>query len=82
MVCTGGCWFTVALLVAHVSVSLFLLAKGDFRRVQGSGTNKFKQSYWLKALNWSQLDEGPKPKSGKLWLNLHGTCFEGKINLL
>jgi hypothetical protein len=24
------------------------------------------------------LDEGPKPKSGKLRLNLHGTCFGGK----
>jgi hypothetical protein len=29
--------------------------KGDFRqRVQGPGTNEFKQSYWSKALNWSQ----------------------------
>jgi hypothetical protein len=26
------------------------------------------------------LDEGPRPKSGKLKLNLHGTCFGGKIN--
>jgi len=25
------------------------------------------------------LDEGPRPKSGKLRLNLHGTCFGGKI---
>jgi hypothetical protein len=24
------------------------------------------------------LDEGPKPKSGKSWLNLHGTILEGK----
>ncbi len=24
------------------------------------------------------LDEGPRPKSGKSWLNLHGTIFEGK----
>jgi hypothetical protein len=24
------------------------------------------------------LDEGPRPKSGKLRLNLHGTCFGGK----
>jgi hypothetical protein len=24
------------------------------------------------------LDEGPTPKSGKLKLNLHGTCFEGR----
>jgi hypothetical protein len=37
-------------------------------RVQGSGTNEFKQSYWSKALNWSQgrpLDEGPRPKSDR-----------------
>jgi hypothetical protein len=36
----------------------------------------------LKALSWSQgfLDEYPRPKSGKLRLNLHGTCFEGKMN--
>jgi hypothetical protein len=26
------------------------------------------------------LDEGPRPKSDKLRLNLHGTCFGGKIN--
>jgi hypothetical protein len=26
------------------------------------------------------FDEGPRPKSGKLRLNLHGTCFEGKNN--
>jgi len=26
------------------------------------------------------LDEGAKPKSGKLRLNLHGTGFGGKIN--
>jgi hypothetical protein len=26
------------------------------------------------------LDEGSRPKSGKLGLNLHGTCFGGKIN--
>jgi hypothetical protein len=31
-------------------------------------------------LVWSPLDEGPRPKSGKLRLNLHGTCFGGKIN--
>jgi hypothetical protein len=28
------------------------------------------------------LDEGPRPKSGKLRLNLNGTCVGGKINLL
>jgi hypothetical protein len=26
------------------------------------------------------LDEGARPKSGNLRLNLHGTCFGGKIN--
>jgi len=26
----------------------------------------------------SPLDEGPRPKSDKLRLNLHGTCFGGK----
>jgi hypothetical protein len=26
------------------------------------------------------LDEGPRPKSGKLRLNLYGTYFGGKIN--
>jgi hypothetical protein len=26
------------------------------------------------------LEKGPRPKSGKLRLNLHGTCFGGKIN--
>jgi hypothetical protein len=51
-------------------------------RVQGPGTNEFKQSYWSKALNWSPrpLDKGPRPKSGKLRLNLHGTGSGGKIN--
>jgi len=28
------------------------------------------------------LDEGPRPKSGILSLNLHGSCFGGKINWL
>jgi len=49
--------------------------------VRGPATNGFKQSYWSKALNWSQgFDEGRKPKSGKLRLNLHGTCFGWKIS--
>ncbi len=43
------------------------------------GPNEFKQSDWLKALNWSSqgfLDEVPRPKSGKLRLNnLHGHLF-------
>jgi hypothetical protein len=25
------------------------------------------------------LDDGPRPKSGKLRLNLHGTCLDGKL---
>jgi hypothetical protein len=34
-------------------------------RVQGLGINEFKQSYWSKALNWSQspLDKGPRANS-------------------
>ncbi len=28
------------------------------------------------------LDEGPRPKSGKLRLNLHGTCFGGENQLV
>ncbi len=43
-------------------------------RFQGPGTNEFEQSYWSKALNWSQ-----EQNSGKLMLNLHGTTVvEGK----
>ncbi len=41
----------------HVSVKEILKLKGNFRL----RTHVFKQSYWLKALNWS-LDEGPKPR--------------------
>jgi len=26
------------------------------------------------------LDEGPRSKSGKIEINLHGTCFGGRIN--
>jgi hypothetical protein len=53
-------------------------------RVQGLGTNEFKQSYWLKAFKLvpRSSDEGPKPKSGKLTLNPHGTYVGGKINWL
>ncbi len=53
-------------------------------RVQGPGTNEFKQSYWSKAskLVPRPSDEGARPKSGKLRLNLHGTSFGGKINSL
>jgi hypothetical protein len=34
----------------------------------------------MRAINWDpwSLDEGPRPKSGKSRLNLHGTIFEGK----
>jgi hypothetical protein len=36
----------------------------------------------VKNFEWvpRHLDEGPRPKSGKLRLNLHGTCFGGKTN--
>jgi hypothetical protein len=42
------------------------------------------KSYWSKASNWSQglKDKDPRPKSGKLKVNLHGTYFRGKINWL
>jgi hypothetical protein len=62
--------------------------KGDFR--QGSkvwGTAEFKECYWSKASNWSQarpLDEDPRPKSGKLRLNLHGApgISDSRVELL
>jgi len=49
---------------------------------EGPGTNEFKQFYWLKAfkLGPRPFNEGPRPKSGKLRLNLNGTCSGGKIN--
>ncbi len=77
LVGAGSLW-PCSFTLAHVSCQpFFLLAKGDFRQVQGWGTNKFKQSHWSKALNWSPrpLDEGPKPKSGKLRLNLTWHLF-------
>jgi len=43
---------------------------------KGPGANEFKQSLLVPR----PLDEGPRPKSGKLRLNLHGTCLGGKIN--
>jgi hypothetical protein len=49
-------------------------------RVQGLGSNQIEQSYWLKnrKLDPRPLNEGPRPKSGKSRLNLHGTFWEGK----
>jgi hypothetical protein len=46
-------------------------------RVQGPGTNEFKQSYWFERFKLvpRPLDKGPRPKSGKLRLNLHATCW-------
>ncbi len=44
-------------------------------RVPGLGTNEFKQILLVKS-----FELVPKPKSRKLRLNLHGTCFGGKIN--
>jgi hypothetical protein len=51
-------------------------------KVQGPGTDEFKQSYWSKALNRSQglYMRVQDPKIGTLRLNLDGTCFGGKIN--
>jgi hypothetical protein len=53
-------------------------------RVQGLGFNEIEQSYSLRdiKLNCELFDEGPRPKSGKLRLNLHGTILEAKINQL
>jgi hypothetical protein len=31
----------------------------------------------MRTIDWS-LDEGPRPKTGKSRLNLHGTILEGK----
>jgi hypothetical protein len=52
-------------------------------RVQGPWTNGSSNLYWLKVLKLvpRPLDECPRPKKWqKLRLNLHGTCFGGKIN--
>ncbi len=52
-------------------------------RVQGPGTNEFKQSYWLKALNWSQrpLDRVQDQKVAKIEAKpTKWHCFGGKIN--
>jgi hypothetical protein len=42
---------------------------------------KIEQSYWTRAIkldpSWP-LDAGPRPKSGKSMLNLHGTISKGK----
>jgi hypothetical protein len=56
-------------------------------RVQGVWSNEIEQfailldeSHKLESIKldpWP-LDEGPRPKSGKLRLNLHGTILEGK----
>ncbi len=48
-------------------------------RGQGPGSNEIEQSYCQKAINWTHglyLDAGPRPKSGKLRLNLHGTWVQ------
>jgi hypothetical protein len=44
---------------------------------EGPRSDKIEQSYWMRTINWS-LDEGPRPKTGKSRLNLHGTILEGK----
>jgi hypothetical protein len=51
-------------------------------RVQGPSTNEFEQSYLVESFKLvpRPLDEGPRPKNGKLRLNLHDTSFGGKIN--
>jgi hypothetical protein len=51
--------------------------------VQGPGTNEFKQSYWLKALNWSPrpFDEESKSKKWPIESNM-APVLEGKIHWL
>ncbi len=44
---------------------------------EGPRSDKIEQSYWMRAIDWA-LDEGPRPKTGKSRLNLHGTILEGK----
>jgi hypothetical protein len=48
-------------------------------RVQGPGTNEFKQSYWSKALNWSQdqFRGGSKTKKWQIEANM-APVLEGK----
>jgi hypothetical protein len=51
-------------------------------RFQGRRTNYIQAILLVKSFKLvpRSLDEGPRPKSGKLRLNLQGTCFGGKIN--
>jgi hypothetical protein len=53
------------------------LDKGPMSRDQWIQTILLVKSFKLVP---RPVDEGPRPKSGKLRLNLHGTCFGGKIN--
>ncbi len=46
-------------------------------RVQCLGTNELVENFKLVP---RLVNEGPRPKSDKLRLNLHGTYFGGKIN--
>jgi len=50
-------------------------------RIQGSGSNEINQTYWMRAMNWTHglLDEGPRPKSQILSLNLDGIILERKL---
>jgi hypothetical protein len=52
--------------------------------LQGPGSNAIDQSYRMGVINWTHdfKDEGPRPKSGKLRLNIPQHHFEGKMNLV
>jgi hypothetical protein len=74
-----------AILIQHFALN-FSISYRDLGRlytwVQGPGTNEFKQILLVESLKLvpRPLDEGARPKSGKLRLDLHGTSFGGKIN--
>jgi hypothetical protein len=64
------------------SLKTLYWSKGDFRqgsKVQGPMIQAILLVESFKSVPRS-LDEGPRPKGGKLRLTLHGTCFGGKIN--
>jgi hypothetical protein len=50
--------------------------EGPRSKVRWNRANLLDESHKLDP--WS-LDEGPRPKSGKLRQNLHGTIFKGKL---
>ncbi len=79
-------FFAPMYVVYHTRVKFCLICffqlKGDFRqgsKVQGTWIQEFLLIKSFKLVP-RPSDQGPRPKSGKLRLNLYGTCFGGKIN--